>query len=42
LGGKRNILKVLLLFQRRNAMIASIAENKTLEILWLGAGRDYN
>jgi len=30
------------LFQRRNAEITSITENKTLKILWLLAGREYN
>jgi len=42
LCGKRVKYEALLLFQRRNAEIASNAENKTLKILWLGAGREYN
>ena len=32
----------MLLFQRRNEEIASNVENRTLIILWLGAGREYN
>jgi hypothetical protein len=42
LGGKRAKHEVILLYQRHNAEKASNAENKTLKILWLGAGREYN